>query len=177
VALAVLIFFASRTLAAKRAQLKELNAERDELGQRLLQIQPDADRIKALKNWTGTAVNWLDEFYDLTARFPRRPNFRVNLVTALPWQGDAKAKDKDKRVARIVINGSIKRQEIAALNAWVDEINRDGHCRASVDSLKSNLAGSSSDASRAFEEFTLRVDLMPHPSSAFTTRLSAGGQP
>ena len=40
--------------------------------------------IEAYNEWESTYVPWLDEFYDLSARFPFEPGFRVNKLSAQP---------------------------------------------------------------------------------------------
>ena len=72
--------------------------------------------LDALKDWNYTAVSWLDEIYDLAARFPKKQGLKVTKIEVQPLTPKS-AKDKppaillevDGRVYRIskgaVMNG------------------------------------------------------------------------
>jgi hypothetical protein len=65
-------------------------------------MAPEVARIKALDDWLAADVNWLDEFYDLTARF--KDNDRMRLVQITGNALESKS-DRGKYVANLTING------------------------------------------------------------------------
>jgi hypothetical protein len=85
-------------LSSKQAEIKELVLAKTEF---LKKKQDNAQlraEVDAYKEWEQTTVPWLDELYDLSARFPFEPDFRINRLQASLGGGAAaagKAKGKD----------------------------------------------------------------------------------
>src|SRR5205807_8445386 len=57
-------------LAKKEDEIDRLTLHKADLDKKLLHLEDDAKRIKAIDDWVQTEVCWLDELYDLTDRFP-----------------------------------------------------------------------------------------------------------
>jgi len=66
------------SLSNKSRQVQRLTKQRDFLDNELRAYAQDRADIDALKEWDAGTVPWLDELYDLTARFPYEQGFRIN---------------------------------------------------------------------------------------------------
>jgi Tfp pilus assembly PilM family ATPase len=93
---------AYRDLSKKGDENRRLLREKTEMEQQLITMAPEVARIKALDDWLAADVNWLDEFYDLTARF--KDNDRMRLVQITGNALESKS-DRGKYVANLTING------------------------------------------------------------------------
>ena len=90
-------------------QVKEQTLKNSDLDLQLAAFEVDDKRVKAIGGWADQDVVWLDELYDLTARFPdpdkeqtRLTTFTGDVVERLP---NSKEKDKDKHVAKVSLKG------------------------------------------------------------------------
>jgi Tfp pilus assembly PilM family ATPase len=81
-------------------QITRLSMDKTDLDGRLVILEEDSKRIKALDDWVKTDINWLDELYDLTDRFPEPVSIRLVSV-----KGDMVSAGKDKQVARLEVRG------------------------------------------------------------------------
>ncbi len=55
--------------------IARLTQEREDKQKRFTDMEPNAKRLDAAKQWLGRRVVWLDELYDMTDRFPHTSNF------------------------------------------------------------------------------------------------------
>jgi hypothetical protein len=156
------------TLSSKRSQIMLLVREKANLDDDLRRVAQDRADIDGLKDWEQGAVPWLDELYDLTARFPYEKGFRLNhfsVETGLAKKGSKEAKDKDKDkekhegpVARVRIQGVSPNEALVRL--LQDHISRDRHLKATIENWKG-----------VTKEFTIRIDVMKQPTSKYDTVL------
>ena len=168
-AVAVLFLLAGlwgfQALAAKREAIDELTAEKNRLDEVLLRLAPDAKHVQALREWDEGAVSWLDELYDLAARFPYREGLRVTQLSAGPITTTTRnPKDKDKSTVRMTVTGIAPREDDRYVQQLLDEIKHDKHLRADMPGLKSsvNVAAAAAGAPgsrKALEEFSLRIEI------------------
>jgi len=86
----------------KQKQLTALVKAKTENEKLLKELEEDQKRVKALKEWDDTRVNWLDEMYDLAARFPDIGKIRVEQFRAEPLTLQKNVKTK-QNVARIFL--------------------------------------------------------------------------
>lgn len=98
-------------VSAKDRELSELNRQRNELDEDL-QRKYDADerRIAAVDQWQKSEIVWLDELYNLTARFPQDiSKLRLSELSAepmpLPPPSPGKQVDSMRPVARVRMKG------------------------------------------------------------------------
>jgi hypothetical protein len=150
-------------LAAKRAAIDALTAEKSRLDDVLLRLAPDAKHVQALREWDDGAVSWLDELYDLTARFPYREGLRVTQLTAGPVT-NRNPKDKDKTTVRMTVTGIAPREDDRYVQQLLDEIKHDKHLRADMPGLKSSATVTATGPGaagnrKALEEFSLRIEI------------------
>jgi hypothetical protein len=147
-------------LSVKRGQIQKLTLERNRSDDDLRALAQDRVDIEALKEWQQGTIPWLDELYDLTARFPYEKGFRINHFVIEPGSGKKGAKDAP--AAKIRITGVTPAgQSSLALNLR-DAINRDGHLKATIER---QTGGRDS-------QFTIRIDVAKQPASKYETILA-----
>jgi Tfp pilus assembly PilM family ATPase len=151
-------------LASRDRQLKELNVIKIGLDGQLLQLEEDDLRIKAVSDWVKNNVNWLDELYDLTDRFPEGNAMRLTYLAGEPLAHTV----KETHVGRITLKGiaAADYKEVDALIAW---LRLDGHYRVEPKILGRNL---SIDRFRFPNQFSTRVDVEKREPAQYLRRLS-----
>jgi hypothetical protein len=157
------------TLNTKSQQKQQLIRRQSDLEGYLRAYAQDRTDIDAFKEWEQGNVPWLDELYDLTARFPFEKGFRINhmvLETAAPAKKTAKdAKDnKELPIAGKVRIVGVNPPELdIQVQHLRDAIARDGHLKATIENIKKG---------GAVHEFTIRVELAKQPASSYATVLA-----
>lgn len=119
---------------------------------------------RALDEWTGSEIDWLDELYDLTDRFPNPNNVRLVQFTGDPMTHTA----KNAHVARLTLKG-IMNNDYQALNQLESRLVNDGHYRVEPKVLGRNTAA---DRFRFPQQFTARVEVEKLPPDKYVRRLS-----
>ena len=102
----------------RQAEFARLVKQKVDLDKELKDLEDDDKRMKALNDWDRTRVNWLDELYDQTARFPDVKNARVELFRGEPVAiaKGPQPKNAPVNVARMTLKVSTDdRQIITAL--------------------------------------------------------------
>ena len=170
VVLAVAIGIMYWTLDKQRSQIADRTRAGKKLDEQLKNLAQERADIDALKDWEQGSIPWLDELYDLAARFPFEKGIRVNAlsVEVLPTkpttsQGKEAKEPKEQPVARIRITGVNQTGQDSQILALRDTINRDPHLKAIIDGPKSVGQG---------REFTIRVDVMKQDTSKYQTVLT-----
>jgi hypothetical protein len=167
--------YANRVLAGRATEIAELNRERNFYDNTLNVLQPDKMHLEALKDWNVTAVAWLDELYDLAARFPKRVGLKVTKLEIVPPMQQAQsrtAKEKQKPPARLLIHGLVYYDDVGFLNDLVDQFNRDRKwCTATLFRINQNPNTQEQQKGKAQEQFTVQVDVRQRPPEAYSSRL------
>ncbi len=130
--------FGYSQVAAKDRKVAELREQKNEYDELLLRLEPDEKRINALDAWNNSRVVYLDELYDLTARFPSDLNrLRLSGLTA-----DAQANKSGKGklvIARINLDGlAVDERSITSLS---NELVKDYGTHVSPKTVKGNTSG------------------------------------
>jgi len=162
VALVIALFVGSLVLANKRDQVSRLTELKDSLDQQLRLLAQDEKDIKALRDWEQAKVPWLDELYDLAARFPYKEGLRVTSLTVDALTVNPKSKVKDPYVARMTIKGQVPGKLTEQIRALAETINNDPHAKAQTPQFK---------GSGETQEFLILVDLKHQPLPKYETRL------
>jgi hypothetical protein len=158
------------TINTKNRQKQQLVNQLNNLESELRSYAQDRIDIDALKEWDQATLPWLDELYDLTARFPYEKGFRINHLVfepvSLAKKSAKDAKDgKDMPIVgrmRIVgINTPDMDQRVQQLRDAM-AAGRDGHLKATVENTKK--VG-------AVHEFTIRVEIAKQAASKYDTVL------
>lgn len=90
----ILIGIMTYVLSVKRGEVATLTAQKLLQEQQLRDTAQERAELDAYKEWEQTAVPWLDEIYDLTARFPDQVGFRVNNFAAASTPNKVKGAKK-----------------------------------------------------------------------------------
>ena len=153
-------------LAKRKAEIKKLVAEKNEIDDDLKLFAQDRADLDGLKEWENSAIPVLDELYDLTARMPYKKGFRINHVTIEPvvakkQVNGKEVKEKDPVVARMKITGVSPSREDEYLVQRLRENMKDPHLKVTIDKFPSGVA----------HEFIIRVDISKQPASKYETVL------
>jgi Tfp pilus assembly PilM family ATPase len=155
--------FGYAQLAQRDSELEKLTQEKADLDRLLAQTRDDASRIKAIGDWAGAEVVWLDELYDLTQRFPDPRTVRLVQLTgdSLTRTGAA------KHTAKMAIKG-IANNDYRSVDALMAHLVEDGYYRVEPKVMSRNTG-----LDRQFfnQQFTTRVDIEPRPSNRFVRQL------
>jgi len=96
-------------VAAKQREVERLTKQKNELDEDLVKLDQDERRIAAVDQWQKSEIVWLEELYNLTARFPDITKLRLTELTAEPLQlappQPGRPADPDKPVARVKLKG------------------------------------------------------------------------
>jgi hypothetical protein len=172
---ATFVFGALSVVAGHNAQLDDLREQKITADKQLKDLQPEAKYLEALGEWVAGDVSDLDEMYDLVARTPWMQGFRVTKVekTVIQQTKVAKEKDKDSKekfLVRLDITGRMFRKDLPEVQAWLDRINRDPHCKAKSDTTKM-VTNNQNDSSQSVHEFKITVEIARQAGEKFTSVL------
>jgi hypothetical protein len=136
----------------KDEQISQLVAQKTTLDQDLTMLEDDSRRIKAIDEWMSRNVNWLDEIYDITQRFPDIAGTRVMTMTGSYKEPEKNA--KTKYVAQIEMK--IETESGKFVDTMLAEMVRDKFYRVGP---KQNVPMNSSRLTRFIQQFIVRGDI------------------
>ncbi len=148
----------SRKVAAQYALNKDLD-------DKLAVLKEDGTRIKAIGDWEGASVNWLDELYDLTQRFPDTPYMRLTQISANPAPRTTTA--KNRHVAVMTVKG-ISTNDFGPIDKLLNAMALDGHYRVPNKETGRNAGH---DRNRFSQQFSAKIDVSRQAPSQFVLRL------
>jgi hypothetical protein len=149
-------------LAQKRAEIARLTKDKADYEKQLADNAQERADLEAYKEWEQTTIPWLDELYDLTARYPFEQGFRVNQLSAQTL-GAKKNKDSYVGVLNLTMytpNG--KGKYVADLQ---QTMSRDSHLRSAIGPLRI-LPGTN-----APHEYKMKIDIAKQVAEKYDTRL------
>jgi hypothetical protein len=144
--------------------LRTLVDEKAGLDSQLAGLADEIKYARALDEWTGSEIVWLDELYDLTDRFPDTNTVRMVQFTGDPMTRTAKS----ALVARIVLKG-IMNNDYQALNQLESRLVNDGHYRVEPKVLGRNTAA---DRFRFPQQFLTRLEVEKLPPDKYVRRIT-----
>jgi hypothetical protein len=149
-------------LAQKRAEIARLSMQKTAIEKMLADNAQERADLDAYKDWEQTTIPWLDELYDLTARYPFEQGFRVNQLSAQTIGLKKGAKDS--------YVGSINLTVYEPANSkFVFDLQRsmlhDDHLRAWSGDLR-RLPGNN-----APDEYKMKIDIAKQKTEKYDTRL------
>ncbi len=152
-----LIVAGNRVLASKKATKLQLEDDKIELENKLKILAQEKADIEGLHDWNHAAVSWLDELYDLTARFPSLKGFRLDDLKVDP----SPKKTKDRIVATMSLTGEGPPEAATLVHLLVNDMNKDPHLRAFT----------SSDTAKGILKFKLKIEIVSPPVAKYDTVL------
>lgn len=153
-----------KTLAEQSAELERLVRDKYDVEQQLAALEDKTKSVKALDEWTGGAVVWLDELYDVTADFPNNTSLRLTGFTATPQTRTA----KDPDVAKMTLKGIVVSDYTQVLTALQNKLGEGNHNRVGSYGAGSNRGA---DAFRFPSTFTIPVGVAKRKPHEYTARL------
>jgi hypothetical protein len=99
-------------------RLAALNQEKADLEKTLADMGPDRERLKAVDQWRGREVNYLDELYDLADRLPGDDKLRVNKVEAVASRVDKAGKQDGQALLKVAVGTKTPDAASALLTAF-----------------------------------------------------------
>jgi hypothetical protein len=154
------VVFTQGLLAAKKKEIQEVNTSKAELDGAFQRLGQDKLDIDALDVWEKGAIPWLDEFYDLAARFPQVDGFRLTRVQIEPIV--VNSKNPERSSARMIMQGLAPAGK-QYVHQFINSL-RDPHLVANVNWVKGG-------------QFSIQIDIARQPAAAYRTQLllSSGG--
>jgi len=153
-------------LMSKQTEFAKLVKEKVELDQEMKKYEEDDKRIKAFKEWDDTRVNWLDEVYDLTARFPDIDRARLEQFRAEPLP--VQKGSKQKYVARVYLK--VQTDDDKLMNNLQGAMTADKKYHNLKKDIKAAAGGFRGGFSQTYE---LRADIERRPASEYVRKLTA----
>jgi len=154
----------------------DLQARKADLDKTLADLEPDRKRLDAADQWAGRGVNYLDELYDMTDRFPAGDQLRATKFKGTARPVDAKTGKQDAQ-ALLEVEVGAKNADAAA--AVVSAIERDnpagGKAKFYVGSKKT--IGGLVPGGGAFNQLFTLSTLVHHRDPAGYTRAPAFSPP
>jgi hypothetical protein len=165
---ALLLFFITGmwyVLSQKKAEIARLNRQKQELEDAMKERAQERADLEAYLDWQRTTVPWLDEMYDLTARFPWEKEFRVNQFRATAAGASfAKkgAKDANARsfIGKFELNGIYPEKNDRPLTSLTNMMTSDKHLQPKI------------DRNHGSKEFGLKIDVAKQPPGAYSSHLT-----
>ncbi|HXG13177.1 MAG TPA: hypothetical protein VNK04_25695 [Gemmataceae bacterium] len=152
-----LVAFGHTRLSAKGRQVAEQHLRLSELERRERELTPDVKAYDALKEWSGSNVNLLDDLYELTALFPDTRGVQLKELSVVPQTRTAK--DKDNFVARITLKGTTTFDKKAEVQNFHSELFRDPYFRPTPPTFTTSRRGQ--------QEFEMKVEAKQRPPSEY----------
>lgn len=170
--LVVGLFLVSR----KGSDVVALQNQKRDLDEEIKKLDDVSKRIKAVKDWEDKGVNWLDELYDLTARFPDPSGTEVTQLIGQPFQ---QAKNsKLLHVAELQL--TIFTDTSKTVDTLIIDMQHDKHYSVGAKQSKGSISGPGSFSNvrknlqflfktqiehREPNEYSLKLNNLPPPES------------
>ena len=108
VLLPIAFLYGYMTLSSQQGRILELAKNKEALELEWKGTEQARADVDGLKDWEQTTVSWIDELYDISARFPHEQGLRLSQVSAAPLARKANASAKDKYVGVETLHGVMR---------------------------------------------------------------------
>lgn len=175
-ALALTLLFAAGALAwmqlADRDRtISELRRDLESVSLDLSRLEPDAKRSDEVRKWMDTGVVWLDELYDLAAKFPDLNKLRLTQLSADPVPLPPNPKPGAKLyVGRISIEG-LTTDDSRPLSQLMSELAKEPAYKVEAKNTKPLQFGA--DRRSFANSFTTRYELEKRPIDSYVRKFDA----
>ncbi|MBX9624253.1 MAG: hypothetical protein K2X82_10635, partial [Gemmataceae bacterium] len=149
---------------AADTRLAQLQEEKAALEKVLADTEADRARLAAVDQWNGRAVNYLDELFDMTDRFPAS-----DTVRAIEFKGTAKPVDRNgKQTSQALIEVSVGAKGQDPVSGIESAISRDNGPKAKYYTGTGKLFGRRLAGTPYSEAFTIKTDVSQRPPAEYT---------
>jgi hypothetical protein len=166
VALTFIIAGMAYSLSGKRAQIVQMTQHKSETEKELTDHAQERAELDAYKDWEQSTIPWLDEMYDLTARYPFKPGFRVNQLAASST--GSKKSAKEGFVGDITLNGVTRKGEDKNVHDLHSAMARDPHLRPDIKGFKPGVASTA---------YSMKIEVARQDVKKYDTRLIVPPRP
>lgn len=145
-------------------KLIALRAEKADLEKKLADTEADRKRLEAADQWAGRGVNYLDELFDMTDRWPAG-----NAVLATELKGTAIAVDKTgKQPAQATVEVKVVAKEVRPVSDLESALSRDNTPKAKHYTKVIKLLGQQVLVGEYNQGFTVRAEVSQRPPDQYT---------
>jgi hypothetical protein len=144
--------FSQNLLARQKAKIQGLKDDKEEIETKFKRYDQDQKDLEGLKDWEKAAIPWIDEFYDLAARFPQEIGFKITKVEMAPLR------NKDRFQVRMTLQGVSPPGKGYLVDRFIDSL-RDPHLVARVERVQGSGA------------FKIQVDISRQAARDYQSRL------
>lgn len=149
------------SLSKMQAQIRDLEVTREDLDETWKKLEQERLDVAALKDWEQTSISWLDELYDISARFPHAQGLRITQVSATQFR---RRGAKDTFTGLVTIHGLMNSDQDTLVTQFSESLQQDKYLRVQSPAFKAN-------------EFTLKIDVAARPPLHYQTNLVVPPQP
>jgi hypothetical protein len=154
-------------LSSRKSELERLYNDGVSYDEQLVTLGPDAKHIQAIKEWDAAGVPWLEEMYEVTARFGWREGFHlVELSGGAKQQGLRRGpnapKEKVKYVGQYSLVGEVRPADESAVYNLRTALN-DAYHRAQLLDLRNPAA------KKNVKAFRIETEVSHLQSKQYTT--------
>lgn len=150
-------------LSSRRATIRTLGVEKMNFEEELRKNSQERAELDAYKEWEQTTVPWLDEMYDLTARYPDAIGFRVTQLSATT--NPAGKKGKGGYVGNIKFTGVAPAGKESLVFALQKNLADDKHIRAENKYVKPGTGA------RTNIDYQMTIDIAKQDANKYDTIL------
>jgi hypothetical protein len=143
------------SLSKKRSAIKDLEVAKEEYESSWKALEQERLDVAALKEWEQSTISWLDEFYDISARFPHVQGLRITQVAATQMR---RRGPKDNFTGMISIHGLMNSDQDQLVAQFIESMQGDKYLKVQSPTQKAN-------------EFTVKIDVAPRPPLHHEARL------
>jgi Tfp pilus assembly PilM family ATPase len=156
-------------VSKKTSQAVALKMQKNELDDDLRNLEESVRRVKAVREWNDKGVNWLDELYDLTARFPDPKGTEVTVL--IGQRLDSKNAAAAKYAADLELQVSTEGSDF--INDLVKQMAQDKHYSVGAKQSKGTLSGAGGAPIQKNQQFTLKFNIARRDPSHYVLKLNA----
>ncbi|HLJ93244.1 MAG TPA: hypothetical protein VKU02_08650 [Gemmataceae bacterium] len=173
------VFYCYGRLAEKRQEYENMSLRKMGVERQLAALSEDEKRIAQLDDWTQSGIIWLDELYDLTARFPDTDSIRLTSLTgdqlthitptktATPGGDSLNTGAQNKYVAKLTLNGTTTGDD-QAVNDLLKRFVEDGHYYVDPKQTSQNAGP---DRARFRQQFIAHMQIEMQPAEKYVRHL------
>lgn len=163
--LLAVVVFCYLQLAALDREIDLQQQVNSNLDSKLLTLEDDDRRFKALNDWNKGNVILLDELYNVTERFPEPRSIQLTHLTFTPI---TRASNKDKYSVKVALKGILS-DDAKLVDRLLDGLADEGFRRAEPKQVSPNRGGINFLTFR--QQFTANLDIEKVPPAKYVTRL------
>jgi hypothetical protein len=150
----------------KDAEIATLVREKAEAEKALKDLEVDKKRIEAVKDWEDKRINWLDELYDMTDRFPNTKTTHLE-----QFRGEGREPEKGakiKNVGRIVMK--VQTSAEGAFGSLQSMLNSDGKYHDIVPQTRGGVGNRPGQT--PMQAYELRADLERRQPNQYVRKMA-----